>query len=1605
MRLADLNRDGLTDVVWSAFGQQGVLLNTGGEVSGSASSAWCASEAGDVGQVDGNACPEAGVYKPPRPFVEPSPSALPDTTGMLADFNGDGFLDFVRVTQWQPDAATNSFSDVWIYSPAATSSHWVLDARFDFTVDWNAEVIRPYYGSTVSGWQDGVMPRFRAFDIDGDGSDDLIGDTNAFLSQAHHSDLIRTVDNGRGGSFAIEYASMIKQRDAALEEQAVAGNVPWGDAAVPVPLWRSSAVVAQLTRSGFNLAAPGEVTTYRYAHPRFHRELRSDLGFGLVVRTMSGGTAIEDSFYQDPGRTGRLAQRLILDDESVVHRTEATWQHVAGMIPGRGPDTYLARLVEEWSANEYGGDSGAAEAQSYLYDDDYGFNFVTQLRVTRASTDTVRFRLPETADTTAWIVGLPREVLEGDQRGSGWLSRSEFTYLKGRVATETRHRNRLDTSSPAADLTQYFYDGFGNLRQRIDANNHLTEFEYDPSGTVLLSRTDPALSASDPGKITIFTPHAVFGIPVGIDPGYRDIPPTTLVLDAFGRVKETWKTPRDQNGVGSPVVVSATFYSDGTSPPYVDRVDYTNEALDGIRTAVVDDGFGGVWKTIRDAGPTATGDMRFMGSATYHWPANRLSRTTYDLPCTQGTAGQPDSLCGGITGAGETPAAVTTSDALGRPILVSTPRGTSRYHYTAANEQIAEGSWRAFHDVDVVWSQNAKGDLTRSSFDGERVVAVEECTNSNAARTDLAGAGCANANGAHRTLYAYHASGQLEFIHDPVGVATSFGTANHTLRYSFDTAGNVIAIDDPDAGHSETYYDGVGNVTTTLNARLQSRTTAYDALDRPTLLTTPEDNVSFGYRPEELQLQVEYGPGYSKDRSYDGFGRLRYASIRGGFSKGFDSASYAYDLQGQPTTISATGVLIQYEYAGAFLQRVCAVTTDVPCSDPSRPDPSRQLIVTSVAYDDLGRRETMVTPAGTRKFTYRDSQDRDDPRDLVQDQFLGATTLTYGYSAHDALGNVRSWSVTGVGASAGNASGTYAYDARNRLSGWTREADGQDDRNETFGYDPLGNLTQHGAQPQTFNDPDRPHALKSRGSKTYDHDGSGNLARAGNRYYTFDSADRLIKVGTSAGGSDVLKVAYDAAGDRVLEWWGANRIRRYLGPDQVYDGSEWRLDILAFGERIAYTVKQRSPATASLEGFALDVPPWLLALPPAVVLAWCLGLAIRGGLLVGVARRPGYASLSGVLIVSLVLPYPSVAGGGGGAVRIYRWVVSDRLGSGMAVFDSGGVLLHQTRYTPFGSVDGEHVGAPDSSSYRRSYAGHYEQAETGLVYMNARWMDPETGTFLSVDPVVANYADPQSYNAYAYARNNPVNMTDPTGMCPAAMFSGSCFDSFTFSADGGGGGPGKGGPTDGLACTEGGGIPCNDFGMDLVDAVDKATKDASKVTPPPPPGPTPGGDGGGGGGSSPGSGPPSVEGETGVTAMAGFLSFAGGGSQSNESPPTILETILPNTLGGPGELSPEELQKFYQPELNKIARELNDLRQKILFRRAQLATIDEKLGSRKEWKGELLAEGSKFGAKFTAALLWERSAIRGDVDNMLGREQALLRRQSTIESILRSSQQ
>ncbi|MGQ0744347.1 MAG: RHS repeat-associated core domain-containing protein [Acidimicrobiales bacterium] len=57
------------------------------------------------------------------------------------------------------------------------------------------------------------------------------------------------------------------------------------------------------------------------------------------------------------------------------------------------------------------------------------------------------------------------------------------------------------------------------------------------------------------------------------------------------------------------------------------------------------------------------------------------------------------------------------------------------------------------------------------------------------------------------------------------------------------------------------------------------------------------------------------------------------------------------------------------------------------------------------------------------------------------------------------------------------------------------------------------------------------------------------------------------------------------------------------------------------------------------------------------------------------------------------------------------------------------------------------------------FAGQYHDAETGLVYLRARYYDPTTAQFLTPDPLEGGSCTP-----YDYACGDPINGGDPSGM-------------------------------------------------------------------------------------------------------------------------------------------------------------------------------------------------------------------------------------------------
>ena len=60
--------------------------------------------------------------------------------------------------------------------------------------------------------------------------------------------------------------------------------------------------------------------------------------------------------------------------------------------------------------------------------------------------------------------------------------------------------------------------------------------------------------------------------------------------------------------------------------------------------------------------------------------------------------------------------------------------------------------------------------------------------------------------------------------------------------------------------------------------------------------------------------------------------------------------------------------------------------------------------------------------------------------------------------------------------------------------------------------------------------------------------------------------------------------------------------------------------------------------------------------------------------------------------------------------------------------------------------------------------GKERDSESGNDYFGARYYASTMGRFMSPDPMGGHYENPQTLNKYAYVINNPLTLTDPTGL-------------------------------------------------------------------------------------------------------------------------------------------------------------------------------------------------------------------------------------------------
>jgi RHS repeat-associated protein len=141
----------------------------------------------------------------------------------------------------------------------------------------------------------------------------------------------------------------------------------------------------------------------------------------------------------------------------------------------------------------------------------------------------------------------------------------------------------------------------------------------------------------------------------------------------------------------------------------------------------------------------------------------------------------------------------------------------------------------------------------------------------------------------------------------------------------------------------------------------------------------------------------------------------------------------------------------------------------------------------------------------------------------------------------------------------------------------------------------------------------------------------------------------------------------------------------------------------------------------------------------------------------------------------LAAEYATVAPGPSGT----HYVIQDALGSTRLVLDGSGNTLAYDDYMPFGEQvpigsggRGDLYEAADGTTQKFTGKERDDElassAMEGLDYFGARYYSGGQGRFTSPDPENASAFlypdDPQSWNGYAYGRNNPLRYVDPDGM-------------------------------------------------------------------------------------------------------------------------------------------------------------------------------------------------------------------------------------------------
>lgn len=553
--------------------------------------------------------------------------------------------------------------------------------------------------------------------------------------------------------------------------------------------------------------------------------------------------------------------------------------------------------------------------------------------------------------------------------------------------------------------------------------------------------------------------------------------------------------------------------------------------------------------------------------------------------------------------------------------------------------------------------------------------------------------------------YQYDAGGNLTLVESSVEspVAFRYGTCRRLLEKKYG-AGKTVRY---------TWGSEPERLETVINEIGETYAFQYDACDRVIAET------GFDGRKTSFKFDLSGGCiartnnlGQSIDRELDLMGRMVKETL-----KGEEPTTYQYDKTGKLLSAANAWSAITFERdeAGRVVkedQGGFAINRKFgPLAEVLRLE-SDAGIHFDYTYDDIGHVST-VDANGLGTFTYSRNE-----RDQVTSLALpGETRLDQFY---DSRGRLLKQMAVGTGIWTSNQAPIverdYAFDDTDMLLSVN---DGQWGKTR-YSHDDAMRLSQFvtdGARTDYLLNPTGdPIALLENGSDEtrFGFDLGGTLKRQGSIEYEFDGAGRLVSKYDSS--------EKDPSKKWVYSWDAKDRLRTVLTPT----GGCWEYAYDPFGRRCL----KKGAGTEVRYIWNHDV---LLHEIEAGKETRTWGFEPNG-------FRPIF-KIQGGSLFSIIL---------------------DHLGTPREMLDANSKIVWSAHFDPWGNPL---AGKGNLEDCPLRFQGQYFDAESGLHYNRFRYYDPETGRFISRDPILLD----GGLSAYQYGPN-PTHWVDPLGLCPEKLY-------------------------------------------------------------------------------------------------------------------------------------------------------------------------------------------------------------------------------------------